>query len=68
MKDGLYVIIFVILCYNICNIISLYDKPNKGRQWVSLFIDRNTTEYFDSLRIEYIPQEVLSNIHYSQHI
>ena len=30
--------------------------------WVSLFIDKNTAAYFDSFRIEYIPQEVLNKI------
>ena len=29
---------------------------------VSLFIDKNTTVYFDSVGIEYIPQEVLNKI------
>ena len=29
---------------------------------VSLFIDRNTAVYFDSCRIEYIPQEILNKI------
>ena len=30
--------------------------------WVSLFIDRNTALYFDSLGIEYIPLEVLTKV------
>ena len=42
--------------------IKLDDKKSKGIYWVSLFIDRNTATYFDSFGIEYIPQEVLSNI------
>ena len=41
-------------------VINLDNK--KGTQWVSLFIDRNTAVYFDSFRIEYIPQEVLNKI------
>ena len=41
---------------------NLDDKQSKGTHWVSLFIDKNTTVYFDSCRIEYIPQEVLNKI------
>ena len=37
-------------------------KKNKGTHWVSLFIDRNTVVYFDSLGMEYIPEEVLTKI------
>ena len=37
-------------------------KKSKGTHWVSLFIDRNTTVYFDSFGIEYIRQEVLNKI------
>ena len=37
-------------------------KKNKGTHWVSLFIDRNTVAYFDSLGMEYIPEEVLTKI------
>ena len=37
-------------------------KKCKGTHWVSLFIDRNTAIYFDSLEIEFIPQEVLNKI------
>ena len=48
-KDGSYVI-------------NLDDKRNKGRHWVSLFIERNLAIYFDSFGVEYIPQEVLSKI------
>ena len=40
--------------------INLDDKSSKGTYWVSLFIDRNRALYFDSLGIEYIPQEVLN--------
>ena len=46
--------------------LSICDKSrwqkNKGTHCVSLLIDRNATIYFDSFRIEYIPQEVLSKI------
>ena len=42
--------------------INLDDKKVNGTHWVSLFIARNTTVYFDSFGIEYIPQEVLSKI------
>ena len=34
----------------------------KGKYCVSLFTNRNSAAYFDSLRIEYIPQEVLRKI------
>ena len=37
-------------------------KNSKGTHWVSLFINRNTAEYFDSFGTEYIPQEVLNKI------
>ena len=43
-------------------IINIDDKQSIGAHWVSLFTDRNTTMYFDSLSIEYIPQEVLIKI------
>ena len=43
-------------------VINLDDKNSKGTHLVSLFIDRNTAVYFDSFRIEYIPQEVLNKI------
>ena len=45
IKDGAYVI-------------NCDDKKGEGTHWVPLFIDRNTVLYFDSFRIEYIPQEV----------
>ena len=48
-KDGAYVT-------------NLDNKQSKETHWVSLFIDRNTAVYFDSLMTEYIPQEVLSKI------
>ena len=48
-KDGAYVI-------------NLDDKKSKGRNWVSLFIDRNLAVYFDCFALEYIPQEVLNKI------
>ena len=37
-------------------------KKSKGTHWVSLFIGRNLTVYFDSFEIEYIPLEVLNKI------
>ena len=49
IKDGAYVI-------------DINDKKSKGTDRVSLFIDRNTDEYFDSFGIEYIPQEILDKI------
>ena len=44
------------------NLINLDDKKSKGAHWVSLFLDRNTAVYFDSFKIEYIPEEVLNKI------
>ena len=44
--------------------INIDEKQSKRTQWVSLFIDRHITVYFDSFRIEYIPQEALSKIKY----
>ena len=49
IKDGVYVI-------------NLDDKNGKGTHWVLLFINKNTTVYFDSFRIEYITQEILKKI------
>ena len=49
IKDGAYVINFD-------------DKQSKGTHWVPLFINKNTAGYFDSVGIEYIPQEVSSKI------
>ena len=37
-------------------------EKSKGTHWVSLFIGRNLTVYFDSFEIEYIPLEVLNEI------
>ena len=37
---------------------------SKGTHWVSLFINKNVAIYFDSLGIEYIPQEVLNKMTY----
>ena len=42
--------------------INLDDKKNKGKHWVSLFIDRNPAVYFDTVGIEYVPKEVLNKI------
>ena len=53
-------------------VISLNDKQSRGTHWVSLFVDRNETVYFDSLEIECIPQEVLKKnqmqIYHTKHI
>ena len=49
IKDGAYAI-------------NLNDKQSKGTRWVSLFIDRNTAVYFDSLGIKCISKEVLNKI------
>ena len=48
-KDGAYAI-------------HLVNKQSKGTHRVSLFIDENTTVYFDSFAIEYVPQEVVNKI------
>ena len=42
-------------------VINLDDEKSKGTHLVSLFINRNTTLYFDS-STEYMPQEVLNKI------
>ena len=42
--------------------INLDDKQSKGTHWVSLFIYRNTAEYFNSFGIQYIPQHVLNKV------
>ena len=47
IKDGVYVI-------------NLDDNNSKEAHWVSLFLNKNTAVYFDSFRIEYIPQELLN--------
>ena len=47
IKDGVYVI-------------NLDDKQSKGTHWVSEFIDRNSSVYFDSFGMEYISEEVLN--------
>ena len=38
------------------------DKKSRGTHRVTLFIDRNTTGYFDSFEIEYILQNALSKV------
>ena len=43
-------------------VINLDGKKSQRTHWVTLFIDRNTSVYFDYFGIEYIPQEVLSKI------
>ena len=40
-------------------LINLDDKNSNGIHWISLFIDRNIGVYFNSFRMEYIPEEVL---------
>ena len=37
-------------------------NKSKGIHWISLLVDRNTTVYFDSFGIKYIPQKVLNKI------
>ena len=49
IKDGAYVI-------------NLNDSKSQGTHWISLFIDRNITLYFDFFGIEYLLLEVLNNI------
>ena len=43
-------------------VINLDDKNSKGAHWVSLFVNKNLSVYFDSFGIEYITQEVLNKI------
>ena len=40
----------------------LNNEKSNRTHWVLFSIDRNTAVYFDSLWIEYIPQEVLNKI------
>ena len=41
-------------------VLNLDDKQSKGTHWISVFIERNTSVYFDSFGIEFILQEVLT--------
>ena len=41
---------------------NLNDNQRKGTHWVSLFINKNSSVYFDPFEIEYIPKEVLNKI------
>ena len=41
---------------------NLDDRTSTGTHWVSLFIDRNTAVYFDSIGTEHFPEEVLNKI------
>ena len=43
-------------------VINFDDKNSKGTHWDSLFINKDVATYFDSFRIEYVPQEVLNKI------
>ena len=43
-------------------VINLDDKNSKAAHWVSLFVNKNLSVYFDSFGIEYITQEVLNKI------
>ena len=49
LKDGAYAI-------------NLDDKQSKGTHSVSLLVDRNILVYFDSFKVEYIPQDALNKI------
>ena len=49
IKDGTYAINF-------------HDKESKETHWISLYVDGNTPVHFDLFGIEYIPQQVSSNI------
>ena len=40
--------------------INLNDKVSKGTYCILVFIDRNTTMYFDTFGIKYISQDVLN--------
>ena len=42
--------------------INLDDKQSERTPWVSLFIDRNMVVFFDSVGVEYIPEDVLNKI------
>ena len=44
------------------HVINFDDKQSKGIHWVSLLINKNTAVVFDTFGIEYIPEEILSQI------
>ena len=44
------------------SVINLDNKQSKGKDWVSLFADRNTNVYLNSFGIEFVPEEVLNKI------
>ena len=44
------------------SVINLDNKRSKGKDWVSLFTDRNVDVYLNSFGIEFVPEEVLNKI------
>ena len=44
------------------SVINLDNKRSKGKDWVSLFTDRNADVYLNSFGIEFVPEEVLNKI------
>ena len=44
------------------SVINLDNKRSKGKDWVSLFTDRNADVYLNSFGIEFFPEEVLNKI------
>ena len=40
------------------SVIYLVNKQSKGKDWVSLFTNRNTDVYLNSFGIEFVPEEV----------
>ena len=53
------VCVCVSVCVCVCVCHSSWWETKQGTHLFSLFIDRNTAVYFDSLEIEYIPQELI---------
>ena len=50
--------------------INLSDRKSKGTHWVSLFVDRNTPGYFDSLELNIFLRkyQTKSEIYHTQYI
>ena len=48
IKDGAYVI-------------NLDEHADTGTHWIALFCKKNESVYFDSFRVEHIPEEIRKN-------
>ena len=52
IKDGAY-------------IINLDEYSDTGTHWIALYVNNNNVIYFDSFRVEHIPEEIKAFIDYS---